>query len=872
MSNEDQQPPRLSRWMIRSFFRDGLEHSAEGDMAEVHRRIARERGYRAADNWYRIQTIRSIPAALGDLISWRASMMASNLKSARRFMWRFKGYTAINVLGLSIALSVAMLSALLISTELSYDRFHLDSDRIYRVGTTIALPELQVWENTPFQLADALDSSVPGVDQSVRLTQLDQKPLRTAESVEPVNVTLVSPEFFDFFRFPLLSGETTSLKDPSRVVLSEREAYRLFGDLYAVGKSIELNLTGHEWETFTVAGVADNPPDNSSINFNVVVSETYFPRLFGEPDNATWLPKSRTVTFFRANEQADIATVTASLDRLGRDHGLQRFLRGHEAASLFPVEPLHEVHFSDLIGNSILKANGDITRLYIVGCVALLLVLIAGINFVNLALGLANRRARDVGVRKAFGAMRSQVAEQHTTESLVVSAVALVAALGLTWLQLPLFNRLTGMSVEFGILIAPLSLLFLVSVACLLGLVAGAYPAVVLASFRPMTVLRGHVPSSGKHLFGQVMVGVQFAISIFLIGATLIMVRQLQYVSSEDVGFDSDLVVVQDVPRGIDDAQLAMFKSQAMTNSSVAGVAGARATLFGESVGSLVMVTYQNQPARIAASKIDYDFIDVLGLTLVAGRNLSPDFPADAQSSVLVNEAFVDAYIDGDPIDAVVPFDILPDSEAHIVGVVADYHFMSMHHSIQPMMLNLRPDSDYRQVLLKIRGERVAETLAMVQREWDAMETGMPFTYSFLDEAVAGQYEADQRFRTMCAYAAWIAILVACLGLLGMTALATARRTREIGIRRVLGASTAGILLLLNRGFAPLLVGASLVAGLTIFVAMDRWLAGFAYRIDIGVEAFLLPAALVGAVAVTTICLQAISAAMKRPTDVLRAE
>lgn len=865
-------PPRVAVWIMRRLFRDDGFFTPLGDLQEVYTYLAQEHSQRTADRWYWGQVFRAMLPFLAHTLYGYLLMLRAYLTATSRFLLRYKGYASINVFGLALALAIAMLSYLFIQSERTYDQFHPDPDRIYRVGTTVYFQNLSVWENTPFQLADALLTDVPGVEATTRFSLFENKPLRLNQRREEVNVHLVAPSFFSIFDFSLLVGDPTVLDNPNTIILSEAMQARYFGDRPAMGATLDLNLKGQEWETFTVAGIAAPVPDNSSIQFDFLIAESYYAHVFGAPDETNWLPKGRTVTFFRASPQASEPAIVDALNSLASQHGLTRFHGGREVETMLPIEPLPAVHFSPLINNRVLTANGDPSLVYIVGAVALLLLLIACINFVNLSLGLSARRAKEVGVRKVFGAQRRQLLGQYSFEALMMSSIALVLGLLIAQALLPTFNLLANKALTLDMLLTGYNVLVVLGFIIGVGLLAGGYPSFVLSAFKPVAVLRGRTGRDGRHYFGQAMVGFQFAVTIFLIAATLIMARQLRYMSSMDVGYDAELVLVQKVPRGIDDAQLERYRQQAMQHAQVVGLSGARTTLFGDQIGSMLMFENDEEVLTVALSKIDYDFLDVLGLELVAGRNLSPDFPSDATQSVLVNQAFVDAYVEGDPLGAKVPYNLMPDERAQIVGIVQDYHFISLRNTISPMLLNLRPDSDYRQVLTKIQGGDIPGTLAHLQSTWDGLNTGMLFDYTFLDEELANQYQAEQQFRTLSTYASWIAILVACLGLLGMTALAVSRRTKEMGVRKVLGASTGRILLLFNRSFVCLLLGASLLASAAAYLLMDRWLERFAYRITISADVLLIATGLVALIAIATISTQAFQAARRNPVDTLRYE
>ena len=868
-----QAPPRVAERLLARMFPDQGRYSTLGDLAEVYNHLAETHGVRSANAWYWMQWFRALGPFFINVLYWGGIMFRNYVISTARHLRRHKVYTAINVFGLAVALSFAILVYFFVRSETTYDQFHPDYAHIYRASTALNFEGLEYWENTPFPLAEAIREEVPGIAAVARFVSLPNRVVQVGREQRETSVHLASPSFFEMFHFPLEAGDpSVILNDPQSVIISPHVRETLFGGSDPVGADIQLSVREGELESFTVAGVARPFPENSSITFDYLLTDQHYRRIY-PPDPATdWFPKGRTATFLRTRPEANFEGITAALNRIAEQHRLDRFLRGLEVPQKIPLERLDRVHFSADINNRILRPNGDPVYVYILSAVALLVLLIACINFMNLSVGMAATRVREIGLRKVLGAVRGQLMRQFWFESLLLTATAFGLGLALAYALLPTFNGLAGTSLALdvtGNLASPLGLLGLM---VLVGLAAGTYPALVLSGFRPVTVLKGRLQIGRRNYFSLSMVVLQLAISIFFIASTLIMARQLRHVSTLDLGYQAELLLMQQLRQGADEALVQRYRQAALQHPNVVGLTGGRITLLGDEPGSVLLVQEDDQPPLVVpVSKIDFDFLEVMGIELADGRNFSPDFPSDAHDAILVNEAFVRHFQLEDPVGQPSPFDF-EHGRPTIVGVVKDYHFMSLRQPIGPLALYLRPDADSRQVITKIRRADIAATLAFLRETWQAQDTGQLFNYTFLDEAVGSQYQAEQNFHAISTYASWLAILIASLGLFGMTALSVARRTKEMGIRKVLGASSLRILLLFNKEYLYLLLIAHLVACPVAYYVMQLWLNGFAYRLDIAPWLFVLAGLTVSVLAVFTITARALRMAHLNPVDTLRYE
>lgn len=864
-------PPRLAERIMARMFPDQGRYTTLGDLAEVYSRLAAAHGARRANAWYWMQVVRSLGPFIVNAWYWGGLMFRNYVTIALRNLRRQKVYTVINVFGLALAISCAVLIYHFVRSEMTYDTFHEGYENIYRVTTVVQFREIEQWERTPYPLAAAIEEQVPGLEAVARLVSLLDKIVHLDEQVTHARIHLAGPAFFEVFDFPLERGNpAVILEDPGAVIISKAVQEKYFAGRDPIGAHLSINLRDDAFTEFIIQGVAAAIPENSSIQFDYLLSEQIYSDLYGEPSLTDWSPKTLVSTFFKAAPQVRRADLQATIEKIADAQELASMLRVEEAAYTLPIQPLQDIHLSEKVRNALLEPNGDATYSYILGIVSVLVLLIACINFMNLAVGLSTSRSKEVGMRKVLGAQPGQVIRQFWFESLLLSALALVVGLGLAHLFLPTFNALAGKNLVLDYYHDGTTLAVLLGLTLGVALLSGVYPAVILSRFKPAAVLKGVLKLGGRSFFSRAMITFQFTLSIVLIACTLLMSNQLRHISRHNLGYDTELLLYQRLTKRVDATQVERYRQAAGQHPNVVGLSATRATLIGDDPGSIWAVTFQGERTTVPGLTIDYDFLDVMGLDLVAGRNLSRDYPADLTGSVLVNEAFLAAFGVEDPIGQPVPFG--GEQPPVIVGVVKDFHFQSLRKTIEPLILHLRPDADYSEIITRIRGDRLPETLAHLQAAWDGLGDGTPFEYTFFDEVVQNQYETERHFRTISTYASYFAILIACLGLFGLTALSVARRTKEMGIRKVLGASSTRILLLFNKEYLYLLLVANLAAWPAAYYVMTLWLSTFAYRIEIGPGTFVLAGLLVGGLALLTITTQTFRTARVNPADTLRYE
>lgn len=800
-------------------------------------------------------------------------MLRDDLIITLRMLRRQKGYTAINVVGLAVGLAVCLVIALYIRHELKYDRFHASADRIHRVvqaaptGDAFGPSAVRTLEGnvqTPPGLAQALQEQVPGVAQATVVgVRSDQLLSRGAERIYVDRILGADTAFFDVFSgFELLRGDPqTVLNAPGRVVLTASLAGRLFGDANPIGQSI---LLENEAE-YTVSGVAADPPSTSHLRFEAIRSLTENERQVRYGSTVHW-PYYGGYMYLALQARAEPGAVETAMRTYERQAEKPEWVDGEPRLRLQPLlhAHLYSTGLSDDIGS-----QGDIRYLYFFGLIGVLILAIACINYMNLATAQGVQRAREVGVRKTVGAAHSQLVRQFLGEAILVAALALPVALGLTLLALPVVNDVAGMALRLGdvpLVVGGAVALGLVGVV---GLGAGSYPAFVLARFRPANVLMQAGAGStrrGSSWLRKGLVVVQFAASVGLILATLVVQAQLDYVQTKQLGFDEERVITfSKEPLG---AQYAAFKNALAQQAAVSAVsAGPPIGIGHKNMARQVENEAAGTEEWVSVLSVDYEYIETLGLTLRQGRSFTVERPSDVNQSVVLSEAAVAAYgLDGNPIGQQIPWG---EEQRTVIGIVNDFHNESLHEAIQPVVLVLNPERTWTAMVRLAPGAAPAG-LEAVRATWGRFLPDRPFTFSFLEQRIEAQYRAEQRLATLFGGFAGLAVFIAALGLLGLAAFMAQQRTKEIGIRKALGASVMSIVGLLSREFVALVALAFGLAAPGAYWAMQQWLQNFTFQTGVGVELFLIVGGVALAATLLAVGYHATRAALTDPARVLR--
>ena len=793
-------------------------------------------------------------------------------------------YSLINVVGLAVGLTVALLILAYIQDELSYDRFHQKANRIYRVNLDYNYNgEVGIGATTPPPVAARLVTDYPEVEATTRVYGEENTMVRYQEAAfDEEGVLSVDSTFLTLFDLPLLEGNAaTALVAPNSVVITPAIARKYFGDQSPLGKTLLL------WDyrvPCRVTGVVAPPPRTSHIQFDMLYSMTGH-YLVEKRFDWSWI-WCQVTTYALLRENADLSALEAKMPAMVGQYGGE-VLSGFIGTSYqdfvatggrwFPVfQSLTEVylHSAD-IGNR-LGNLGDIDYLYIFATVAVLILLIAAINFMNLATARATQRAKEVGIRKTLGSRKGQLRQQFMIESLVYVSLALLLALGLA--------EATRLLLRETILlyIPPLSLKLLgyaLSIALIVGLFAGSYPALYLSAFSPATVLKGKAKTGqAAGTFRRVLVVMQFAISISLIICTLLVQQQLQHVRQVDVGFDRERVLVvsraERAGSGTEVLKRSLANRSEVLNAALSSSVPGR----GEHTDFYQLPGGRQENFLLSSLQADYDWLTTMGMRITKGRYFSRDFPTDS-AAVVLNETAVRQLQLDDPIGQKLTY---PGAcgdcvrEFTVIGVVEDFNTSSLHHPSTPFGLFLYHDKNYHveepYLTLRIASGKVSQAVRLVEEEWNAHGQGTPLHYSFLNQDFDAMFQWEQQLGRLFTLFTGLTIFVACLGLLGLAAYTVERRTKEIGIRKVLGASVTAIVALLSQDFVKLVLIALLVAIPVGYYVMQRWLQDFAYRTDISYGVFLVAGASALLIALLTISFQSIRAALANPVDSLRNE
>jgi putative ABC transport system permease protein len=791
-------------------------------------------------------------------------MLKNYFKIAVRNLWRHKGFSALNIAGLAVGMSAFFLIYRYVRFERSYDNFHPKSARIYRlVSDVVSAAATQRSASTSMPMAIHLKADYPEVEEVVRLTRQATLIKRGDVRFREQGTVFADSSLFSLFNFPLVEGDPRSaLKTPFSVVLSQSTAKKYFGDGDPMGQTLLFSDSGF---SATVTGVMKDLPGNSSIKADLFVSMSTRKR-FRDSLDYRW-GSFGVSSFVLLRPGADPDALRARLRPFIQKHIGEKLKAQKQNYVLF-LEPLKDIYWSSRGG----FVNGNRSNVNIFSVIGLFILLIACINFVNLTTARATERAKEVGIRKVIGAERFQLAGQFLGESVVLCCIAFVLSVGLCGLALPLFNQLAGKTVSAGVYNEPGNILTLLTIALVIGLLAGVYPALVLSSFRPIASLKGRFATSRQGLvLRKGLVIVQFTISISLIIGTVVVYSELDYMRSRDLGFDKDRLLVVDTHN---DPHKQMFRQE------VSGLPGVQSAAFAGSVpGAGTWSAYSKvensrgemQVADLGLTYVDFGFLEQYKMRLLAGRFFRRDIPTDTMQAMILNEKAVRLFGYPSPAAAVGRRFEQWGKKGRIIGVIKDYNFNGLQQEVTPLSICL-DFSDCNYLSLKVTGKHLPATIAVLKKKWDQLGTPLPLDYFFLDEAFDEQYKSETRFGNLFVNFAVLAIFISCLGLLGLSSYSTVQRTKEVGVRRVMGASVSGIVGLLSAGFLKLVVLAFVIAVPLSWYLMDKWLRNFAYRIDLSWWIFVESGVAALFIAFLTISYQAIKAAVTSPVKSLRTE
>jgi len=777
-------------------------------------------------------------------------------KVAFRKIRRHKGYSFINISGLAIGMACCFIVFLWVLDELSFDRFHSNAKEIYRVlhnpqGTDVYNP----YGSGP--LGPALKADYPEIINFTRSFGEVNAPLKYRDRAFNGKVRGVDNSFFEIFTFPFIKGDPKNcLSEPHSIVLTEKTAAKLFHEEDPLGKTVRLEWWVG-WFDLKVTGVIQDVPSNTHIRFDYLLPFE-FVTWSGMPIEDWDVGAYQTYVLLPKN--ADPSAVQGKIAGTVKQHL-------PESPYTLYLEPLTRIHLHNFTG------GGAITYVYIFSIIGALILGIACINFMNLSTARSMERAREVGMRKVVGSTRAQLVKQFLGESVLLSLISFILALILVQGLLPSINNIVGKPLKLSYSDSPL-FIFL-GMAILTGIVSGSYPAVFLSNFRPVKVLKGFVRSSSQNIrLRKLLVIGQFVVSIALITGTIIIYQQLVYMRNTDMGINKSHIINMEL-RGSLRKQYSTIKSELLRNPDIMAACATNGS-FSKRFGS-DKFGWEGKPEdkRIFMSihSVDFDYQKIFDIEMAQGRYFSRDYPTDRSDGIIVNETAAKIMGMESPIgqrmSCSIPFS--SQKSGTIIGVVKDFHFRSLHEKIDPLVLVIAPGW-FTDVYIRMKPENVPETLGFIEKTVKIFAPEFPFEYSFLDEDIDSLYKAEQQIGNLVRYGTFLAIFIACLGLFGLASFMAEKRTKEIGIRKVLGASVSGIVLLLTKEFTKWVILANLIAWPIAYFVMRGWLQNFAYHVNIGLWTFMLSAALALVTALITVSFQAVKTAASNPVDSLRYE
>jgi putative ABC transport system permease protein len=869
-SKKSQHPPRLAEWILAILHSDRGKHTHLGDFEEVYQTVCEEKGPKSAIFWYWVQVFRSLPGFLINRVYWSLSMFRNYFVIAVRNLIKNRWFSLINLLGLAAGLACVIMILSFIRFELSYERFHEKSDRIVRVlsvETANTARRGDFDSDSPEVLAAYMKDHIPEVVRASRLMapHADKVILQNEEDNFYMGGLYADNEFLQMFSYPLLSGIPEDvLKAPRSIVLTNSTAKKLFGNENPIGETLIYKERSSQYEV-TVTGVTADPRRNSHLQFDYLLSVQ---TLVVDESKSYMIGNWNVGNFITYAELRDADALAGAEKKLNAGVNEMAAAAGEDSVDL-RFQPLRDIHLRSQIEGE-LATNNLIRSIYLFGSIALLILLIAGINHMNMATARSATRMREIGMRKVVGASRKQLITQFIGESMMVVLTALALAAVIVRFTLPRFSALLG--VDLAVNYAkdiPLTLIVLGS-ALILGLLSGIYPALVLSSFPPTRNLRKLTASHGKNTWlRNGLVIFQFAASIILIACTLTVFRQLSYIKNHKLGFDREQVVVLQIREKGTRDKAAVIKDELLKRPEVLGVS--------VSGGLPINIRSRLYNARIEGESgdtermtlrfdyIDEDFVEVYGIEIALGRNFAKNIETD-KDGVLVNESLVRKLGWTRPLGKTIDFF---DGEKKVLGVIKDFYHSTFHNAIEPIGLFFRTGDN---ISVRIRPGDIAGTLGVIRRVFERQTRSQPFDYYFLDDAFDTLYRKEQRIGGIFGLFAGLAVLIACLGLLSLAAFSVERRTREIGVRKVMGASVPRLVGHLTREYLWLVVAATVIAWPLSYYAMSRWLQNFAYRISLNPLIFILASAAALFIAILTVGSQTIRAALTNPAETLRYE
>ncbi|MFC2133205.1 ABC transporter permease [Bacteroidota bacterium] len=849
-------PPIFAEWIIKKFTTGYTRSVILGDLEEEYFEMIDERGKLSADWWYRKQALKTVPKSVSHKSYWGATMFKNYLKIAFRNIKKSKVFSFINIAGLAVGMACCILILLWVQDELSYDRFHENADYLYREVNheEYSNGEIIDFAQSPYALAPLLKDEFPEIIDVARSRGagsviISHEDKRFSEG----KLFFVEPNFFEMFTYSFIKGEgETAFSNPNSIVITEEMAIKYFGDENPVGKIMTMN---NQFD-FTVTGILENPPKNSHIDFEFLVPIENVKQYYDSFNEwRTWA----FTNYILLDKNADYKVVNDKISDV-----IMRNSEGSIATvGLQPITDIH-LHSKDIWGYG---GDGDFNYVIIFSIIALFVLLTACINFMNLSTARSSNRAKEVGLRKVVGADKKVLVSQFYSEAFFMSIISMLVSIFLVIAALPFFNDISGKQIAFNILQNTDILLLIIGTTIFTGIVAGSYPALFLSSFQPVKVLSGTLKSGAKGSgFRRVLVITQFSLTIALIIAATVVNKQLYYMRSQKLGFTTEHIAMIRL-KGDLQSKSELIKTELKRNRGIAGISAATDPPLNVSSSFIVSEWEGRTEGEQFLSHlmaVDFDFLDLFDLEMAEGRFFSPEFPADTAEAFIINEAALD----------IMGWKTATDKKylnRPIIGVIKDFHFKSLHKKIGPITIGAYgPNFEF--LFVKFLPGNVAEYIEQLELTWQKVAPRYPMELQFLDERIDRLYRTDQRIEKIINSFTFLLLFIACLGLFGLSSFTAEQKTKEIGIRKTLGASMPGLLILLTKEFIKWIFVSMAIAWPIAYFVMKKFLDNYAYKIDLTWDIFFLASAISILISIITVGYQTIKAAYSNPVDALRYE
>jgi len=842
-------PPGLLARLFNLIARSEEHQTVSGDIEELYCEFAEEKGPFRAFLWYMGQILYACPAFFINSLYWRSFMFFNYLKLTIRNIRKHKAYSFINIAGLSIGIACCLMIMLWVQDELSYDRFHKNAENIY--APTFSNGSLVM----PTALSEFLKTEYPEIILSTRFGEMGRNLLKFKDKdIYEEGGILVDSDFIRMFTVPFLIGNPeTALEDPNSIVLSERLAQKLFGNKEPIGETVTFS-TAYD---LTVTGIMANYPSNSHIRFEYIIP-LEFSKVWNNNLN-NW-ESNNIQTYVQLQEGTDVQSLDDKISGVVESHRPQ----DKRPLSLQPLRRLYLNPFNHI--------GSPIIFVYLFSAMAFFILLIASINFINLTTARSTVRAKEVGIRKTVGAYRNNLIKQFFGESLFLTLIASLAGIGLAILFLPMFNNLTGKDFSWEFVFQQRFLFGIMGIILLAVFLGGSYPAFYLSRFHPVRVLSGKLRTGMKgSIFRKVLVVFQFSLSVFLILGTVMVYRQARFLQEKDVGYDRNNIVIIGIGsrfvQNRDTIKAELLSNPNIQNVTLVDVAPYR-WQSNAGVGDVHWEGKTNQQVKMVMTNVDFDFLKTFGLKMAQGRFFSKEYSTDISDAFVVNEAAVRAMEMDNPLGKELN---VWDFKRPIIGVVKDYNFESLHKKIIPMAMRIDPRG-YQQACIRISLQNVEDSLAFLESKWKGIYPEYPFEYQFLDESLQDLYSSEQSTGKIVSVFTVLALFISCLGIFGLSSFTAEQRTKEIGIRKVLGASALSIVRYISKEFVYLVVIANILMWPIAYFLMNKWLQAYAYQVQIGWSVYILTGLAVLFISLITVGWQIIRVAVANPVDSLRYE